>query len=69
MQRGVQRCDYESLQADECASEKLMLTETSLSFSLSDVTFEMLLSNRTFSLAHQVSSTRFLYEFRTDFFP
>lgn len=53
MQRGVQRCDYESLQADECASEKLMLTETNLCFSLSDVTFEMLLSNRTFSLAHQ----------------
>lgn len=53
MQRGVQRCDYESLQADECASEKLMLTETNLCFSLSDVTFEMFLSNRTFSLAHQ----------------
>lgn len=53
MQRCVQRCDYESLQADECASERLMLTETSLCFSLSDATFEMLLSNRTFSLAHQ----------------
>lgn len=44
---------FESLQADECASERLMLTETSLCFSLSDATFEMLLSNRTFTLAHQ----------------
>lgn len=32
MQRCVQRCDYESLQADECASERLMLTEMSLFF-------------------------------------
>lgn len=53
MQGDARRCDYESLQADECASERLMLTETTLCFSLSDVTFEMLLSNRTFSLGDQ----------------